>query len=99
MVSVIEIKNIVDPYIIIISPGPDTPTLKASAAASQVPATTGVPLANPVSLEAFSLTSPIISLVHTSLGSCSRSIKSFSNSLLHSCFCMSYKGPIKAAVK
>ena len=43
------IIKIVDPYIIIISPAPQTPTLTASAAASIVPTVTGVPGARPVS--------------------------------------------------
>ena len=82
-------KNIVEPYIIIISPDPVTPTLKASAAASIVPELTIVPSAKPVSLDALAETSPITSSVQTSLGNCSRSIKSLISSLLQSCLLIS----------
>ena len=44
------IMNTVEPYMIIMSASPITPTLSASAAASMVPAITGVPGASPVGL-------------------------------------------------
>ena len=61
--------KIVDPYIIIMSPGDSTPTLTASAAASIVPASTGVPAARPVSAAAAGVTSPAISEDHNNSGS------------------------------
>jgi hypothetical protein len=51
-------KNIVVPYMTIMSPGSTTPTLTASAAASIVPAVTGVPAFSPVSAAAVEVTSP-----------------------------------------
>ena len=54
---------------IIRSPGRDTPTLKASLAASTVPATTGVPAASPVSAAAAAVTVPITSLLQARSGS------------------------------
>ena len=45
--------KMVEPYMTIMSPGLVTPTLSASAAASMVPAITGVPAASPVSRAAF----------------------------------------------
>ena len=46
--STVPMKNIVLPYMIIVSPGRCTPTLTASAAASIVPKVTGVPTGSPV---------------------------------------------------
>ena len=51
--SHIPIKNIVEPYMTIMSPACLTPTLTASAAASIVPTVTGIPIGKPVSAEAF----------------------------------------------
>ena len=60
--------KMVEPYIIIMSPGSSTPTLSASAAASIVPAMTGVPAASPVSSRRARVTMPAMSVVHSSLG-------------------------------
>jgi hypothetical protein len=48
--------KMVEPYISIMSPESSTPTLSASAAASMVPAITGVPCARPVAAAAFAVT-------------------------------------------
>ena len=77
------IKNIVDPYIIIISPVSFTPTLIASAAASIVPTVTGVPCCKVVSNEACFVIYPAISVDHFNSGSLDISIISFESSLLH----------------
>ena len=47
--SISMMMKMVEPYMSIMSPAPSTPTLSASAAASMVPAMTGVPAASPVS--------------------------------------------------
>ena len=61
--------KMVEPYMIIMSPGARTPAESASAAASMVPAITGVPAASPVSSAAAAVTSPAISPDHNSAGS------------------------------
>jgi hypothetical protein len=66
-------KNSVVPYITIMSPGATTPALIASAAASIVPAVTGVPAINPVSTAAAGVTPPAISADQSSRGSLSGS--------------------------
>ena len=53
--------KMVEPYIIIMSPGFRVPTLTASAAASIVPVVTGVPSARPVSFAARAWILPAIS--------------------------------------
>src|SRR5579862_3550709 len=58
VVSPTRTMKIVDPYITIRSPSARTPTLNASAQASMVPATTGVPGGSPVSSAAAVLTTP-----------------------------------------
>ena len=57
-----------DPYMIIRSPGSRTPTLNASAKASIVPATTGVPAARPVVCAACWWTLPMTSPGHANRG-------------------------------
>ena len=61
--------KIVEPYIIINSPGCVTLTLSASAPASIVPTETGVPTAKPVAFEADSMMWPANSWLHISSGS------------------------------
>jgi hypothetical protein len=82
-------KNIVEPYISIRSPGRRTPTLKASAQASTVPATTGVPSARPVAAAAAPCTTPTCSDGHTKRGSASPGSTAFAQSLAQSCAWMS----------
>ena len=62
------IMKTVEPYMTIMSPLRMTPTLSASAAASMVPAMTGVPVESPVARAAFAVTCPAISVVHSDLG-------------------------------
>ena len=59
--------KMVEPYIIIMSPGSSTPTLSASAAASMVPAMTGVPSAARSPRAAARVTWPAISVDHNEL--------------------------------
>ena len=66
--SVIWMMKMVEPYMIIMSPGARTPILIASAAASMVPQVTGVPLARPVSSAARSVIWPAISVDHARSG-------------------------------
>ncbi len=61
-------KNVVDPYMTMRSPGRPTSTLSASAHASHVPAATGVPAGMPVSAAAWAVTVPTRSEGHTSRG-------------------------------
>ncbi len=67
--AVTWIRNTVEPYIIIVSPGAVTPALTASAAASMVPQVTGVPGRRPVSAAAAAVTWPAMSVDHISRGS------------------------------
>lgn len=81
----IRIVKIVEPYISIMSPTPKTPTLIASAAASTVPTITGVPIANPVSSLAFSVTSPAMSVVQWISGNRAMSVITGANAALQTC--------------
>ena len=67
--AVTSMMKMVEPYIIIMSPGALTPTLTASAAASMVPQVTGVPARSPVSSAAASVTRPATSVDQRSRGS------------------------------
>jgi hypothetical protein len=83
--SVSMMMKMVEPYISIMSPGSSTPTLSASAAASMVPAITGVPSARPVSAAACRVTWPAMSVVQARRGSLSRSTMSAASFWLQSC--------------
>ena len=54
-------KNVVLPYMIMRSPGCETPTLSPSASASIVPTATGMPAGNPVAAAASAVTTPATS--------------------------------------
>ena len=56
--SVTAMKNVVEPYMTMRSPGRPTSTLSASAHASHVPAATGLPTGIPVAAAAAALTRP-----------------------------------------
>ena len=75
----------VEPYIIIISPGLSAPTESASAAASIVPTVTGVPKARPVNSAASFVTWPAISSDHINRGSFSNGTMSSAKSSTHVC--------------
>jgi hypothetical protein len=79
------IVKTVEPYITIMSPFRTTPTLSASAAASMVPAITGVPLASPVARAALAVTWPATAVVHMIFGSRSMSTMPGASSVLHRC--------------
>ena len=81
-----KMMNMVEPYISIMSPFRVTPTESASAAASMVPAVTGVPAFSPVSTAASLVTAPAISPDQSSLGNLSRGTMSPASSSLQHCF-------------
>ena len=62
------IMKMLDPYMIIRSPGPRTPALTASAGASGAPAMTGVPAARPLARAAAAETRPTTSVGQTRRG-------------------------------
>ena len=80
--AVIMMMKMVEPYMIIMSPASSTPTESASAAASAVPAMTGVPAASPVSSAARGVTAPTMSVVQARSGRRSGSMMSGASSPL-----------------
>ena len=72
--SVLKIKKLLLPYIIIISPVLSTPAPRASDAASMVPVMTGTPGGRPVSAAASAVSSPATWVLHKSSGSLSISV-------------------------
>ena len=76
-------KNIVVPIIIMKSPGADPPALTNSAAASAVPAITGVPTGIPVSKYASFVTVPAILVVHMGKGNFSGGTRTSESSSCH----------------
>ena len=66
--ATVWMKKSVDPYITIVSPTSRQPALYASASASIVPASTGVPARSPVAVAASVCSSPTTSPGHASRG-------------------------------
>jgi hypothetical protein len=91
-------RNIVEPYMSIRSPGAATLTEYASAQASIVPVTTGVPGASPVWLAAAALTWPAITPGQTSSGSSTRPASCRAQVACQSAVVMSYIGSYWLAV-
>jgi hypothetical protein len=85
----ISTMNIVVPYMSIVSPGSRTPALSASAQASIVPATTGVPSGIPVAAAPRTWTRPTTSSDHANRGKSTPGTTSAAQSAAHAAVFMS----------